>query len=489
MSKYKHGIATSREKTQSVKPELCNELVQCAIGTAPINTLKDPYAAVNVPILITEREEAEDVLGSTDEIERYTLMHSVYATFDKHAVSPLVVINVLDPNNPKHVEAAANEKLTVSKNMALIPESGILLDKLVVSDDTKTYKNEEDYVASFNALGQVVISLTKEGELYGKDSLTVSYSRLNPDGVTQEDIIGGVDENRVKTGTELLDEVYPVTGVIPGIVTAPVYSKYPAVAVALEAKVQKMYGMFNGIAFVDLDSSEDGAKTFDKVEKVKEEKVPVSRWVVPFYPSVKVDGYVLSMSAFASALLQSVTAANDGIPSESIDNMGLKVDGICTEDGTAVVMTQDEVNDYLNRCGVVGAIKLPSWNAWGNNTAAYPKSEDPIDRWIKSVTMLNYLENRFKSDYLSKVGRNANYKLIESVVTEYNMTLNALCPDHLAGAEIVFDRKENPLEQIMGGHLVFHTRYADYAPAEYIENTFAYDISLLEKALEGGNDE
>lgn len=489
MSKYKHGIGTSREKTQSVKPEMCNELVQCAIGTAPINTLKDPYAAVNVPILITEKEEAEELLGRTDEPERYTLMHSVYATFDKHAVSPLVVINVLDPNNPKHVEAVVNEEAAVAKNMVLIQETGILLDKLVVSDDTKTYQCEEDYVASFNALGQVVISLTKEGELYGKDKVMVSYSKLNPDGVTQEDIIGGVDENRVKTGTELLDEVYPVTGVIPGIVTAPLYSKYPAVAVALEAKVQKMYGMFNGIAFVDLDSSENGAKTFDKAETIKEERVPVSRWIVPFYPSVKVDGYVMSMSAFASALLQAVTAANDGIPSEAIDNMALKVDGICTEDGTAVVMTQDEVNDYLNRCGIVGAIKLPAWNAWGNNTAAYPKSEDPIDRWIKSVTMLNYLENRFKNDYLSKVGRNANYKLIESVVTEYNMTLNALCPDHLAGAEIVFDRKENPLEQIMSGHLVFHTRYADYAPAEYIENTFAYDISLLEKALEGGNDE
>ena len=335
----------------------------------------------------------------------------------------------------------------------------------------------------------MIIAVTKDGELAGKTSIKTAYSKLNPDGVTQEDIIGGVDENHVKSGTELLDEVYPTTEVIPGIVTAPVYSKYPAVAVALEAKVQKVYGMFNGIAFVDLDSSATGAKTYDKAEETKEKNVPSSRWITAFYPCVKADGYVLSMSAFASALLQSVTANNEGIPSESIDNMDLKVDGICTEDGTAVTMTQDDINDYLNRCGIVGAIKLPTWKAWGNNTTAYPKSTDPIDRWMKGVTMLNYLENRFKSDYLSRIGRNASYKTIESIVSEYNMTLNALCPDYLAGAEIVFDRKENPLSKLMQGHLVFRTRYADYAPAEYIENTFAYDTSLLEQALEGGTNE
>ena len=138
MSKYKHGIATSREKTQAVKPDLCTNLVQCAIGTAPINTLKNPYAAVNVPILLTEKEDVEDAIGSTTDVEKYTLMHSVYATFEKHAVSPLVVINVLDPNNPKHVEAVTDKEIAIVKNTATIEDTGILLDKLVVSDDTKT---------------------------------------------------------------------------------------------------------------------------------------------------------------------------------------------------------------------------------------------------------------------------------------------------------------------------------------------------------------
>lgn len=489
MSRYKHGMATSRKKTAAPKPDLCASLTQCVIGTAPINTLEDPYHATNVPILITEKEEARYMVGYTSEMERYTIMHSVYASFDKHNVAPITVINVLDPTNPRHIEAVADKELQVMKGMVTVEDTGILLDKVSVSDDSNTYTRDSDYVVSFDSKGFLVIALTEDGALYDKESIHVAYTKINPDGVTDEDIIGGVDKNRVKTGVELLDNVYPETGVFPGIVVAPVYSKSPSVAVALETKVQKMFGMFNGIAFLDLDATEEGAMDFYEVKDVKEKNVPSSRWVVPFWPMVKSDGYVLSFSAFAAALLQSTAAANRNIPSESIDNLDLLIDGICTADGRQVIMIQDDINDYLNANGVVGALKLPTWKAWGNNTAAYPKSEDPIDRWVNGVVMLNYLENKFKSEYLSRIGRNCSYKLVQSIVGEFNMTLNSLTPDYIAGGVIIFDREDNPMESIQKGHLKFKTRYAAYAPTEYIENEFAYDVSILETAFEGGSDE
>lgn len=488
-SKYKHGLSTKRKKTAAVRPDLCASLVQCVIGTAPVNTLENPYGAVNVPLLIEEKEQAEDVVGFTNEIERYTIMHSIHACFDKHAVAPITVINVLDPANPRHVEADVGVTVPIVKNMAVVKECGILLDKVSVSDDSTTYEVEKDYLTSFDSDGYLVIAVTDDGALNGKGNINVTYTKINPDGVTEEDIIGGVDKNRVKTGLELLDDVYPETGVFPSVVIAPVYSRIPAVAVALEAKVQRIFGMFNGIAFVDLDATETGAKNFYQVKDAKEKSVPSSRWVAAFWPMVKSEGHVLSFSAFAAALLQSITAANKNIPSESVDNMELLIDGICTADGSMVIMTQDDVNDYLNANGVIGALKIPEWKAWGNNTAAYPDSKDPIDRWVKGVTMLNYLENKFKSDYLPSIGRDCSYKLVQSIVGEYNMTLNSLTPDYIAGGEIIFDREENPIEKIRIGHLKFRTRYADYAPTEYIENEFAYDVGILEASFEGGKDE
>lgn len=490
MSRYKHGIATKRKKTKMPQPSTGKSIVQVVVGTAPINTLDNPSEAVNKVILLNDEEDVSNLIGDTTEIERYTIMHSVYASFHKHMTAPIVAINVLDPENPNHVEVVVGEEYTVVKKVVTIEDLGILRDKVVVSEGETVYTAGDDYVTSFSDEGFLKIGITGEGALKDKEKITVAYSKLNPDGVSASDIIGGIDENMVKTGVELIDDVFPETKLIPTVALAPIFSKYASVALALESKVQKIYGMFNGIAFVDVATSgESGAKDYTKVKAAKEKNLPASRWAVPFWPLVKVDGMKLSYSAFAAALLQSLTTENKDIPSESIDNQELLIDGICTDDGTPVTMTQDDVNDYLNAYGIVGAVKLPEWKAWGNNTAAYPASEDPIDRWIKSVAMLNYLENKFKSDYLPRVGRNANYKLIEGIVSEFNMAMNSLVPDYLAGGEIVFRRKDNPLENIMKGRIKFSTRYADYTPAEYIENEFEYDVNFLQNALGGGENE
>lgn len=486
MSKYKHGIATSRTKTQMVKPTMCTNMIQVVVGTAPVNTLADPASAVNKPILLTDGDLVADQIGTTTEMERYTIEHAVYASFEKHHVAPIVVINVLDPANANHVEAVAAKEYTISNKMVKIEDTGILRDKVVVTNDSTECKDDVDYVTSFDSNGYLVIGIIDDGALASAQKINVTYAKLKPEGVAAEDIIGGVGADGKRTGLELLDEIYPDTGIIPKIALAPRYSAEKTVAVALKAKVEKIYGMYNAIAFVDMDSSSSGADVYTKVKKTKEDNVPVSRRIISFWPCVKAEGYVLSFSAFAAALLQKITAENADIPSESIDNRELLIDGICLENGSKVNMTQDEVNDYLNAYGVVGALKLPEWKAWGNNTSAYPDSEDPIDRWIKCLTMLDYLENKFKSDYLSKISRNASYKLIESIVSEFNMSLNSLVPDYMAGGEIVFDRKLNPITNVMAGHLKFQTKYADYVPAEYVENEFSYDVDILENSLEGG---
>ena len=317
--------------------------------------------------------------------------------------------------------------------------------------------------------------------------LNISYAKLNPDGVTAEDIIGGVDENGVRSGIELLDEVFINTGVIPAIVTAPVFSKKKEVAAALEAKVRLIGSLHNAKAYVDIDSSESGAVNVFNVAKVKEKNVPQSELIDACWPMVNKNGNVLAFSSFAAALAQAVAAENGDIP-DGIDNRELLVDGVCTEDGTPVKVIQGDANSYLNANGIITAIRLPEWKAWGNNTAMYPASKDPTKRWSKCVMMLNYLQNRFKTEYLSKVGRNAKVKFIKGIVDEYNASLNALVPDYLAGGEIIFDTAKNPPSSMLEGHYIFSTRYADYTPAEYIENDFVYDAQILTDTMEGGDE-
>ena len=49
---YKHGVYTSEVATSMVAPITGTAGLQVIVGTAPVNMLKDPAAAVNVPLLV-----------------------------------------------------------------------------------------------------------------------------------------------------------------------------------------------------------------------------------------------------------------------------------------------------------------------------------------------------------------------------------------------------------------------------------------------------
>ena len=89
--------------------------------------------------------------------------------------------------------------------------------------------------------------------------------------------------------------------------------------------------------------------------------------------------------------------------------------------------------------------------------------------------------------FFQKVDDLTNYRLIDEIVSGFNMQLNSLQgSDDIAGGEIVFDHDENPINEILNGHILFHTRIGGYAPAEDIENVFEFDPTITEAALEGG---
>jgi hypothetical protein len=159
-------------------------------------------------------------------------------------------------------------------------------------------------------------------------------------------------------------------------------------------------------------------------------------------------------------------------------------------DGTEVFLTEDDANDYLVGQGVVTAVYMGGWKCWGSNTTAYPdEKSNPLKRFIKNGMVCSYIENLFKTRYRDKIGRDVKYKLIESIVSNFNFFLNSFVPDKFAGAEVVFDKDKNPLAAIQEGHMVFQIRYADYTPLEWINAEFTWDIEILAKALLGSEDE
>lgn len=488
MSNYKHGIRTGRQATAISIPVTSDGCIQCVIGTAPVNLAADPYDTVNKPFACLTRDTAVSAVGYSTDFKNYTLCQSIYATFNVFAVAPLILINVLDPT--KHVKAEVSKSYTVENGKIVIEETGILLDQLAIGAATgdTVYTVDEDYVASFNSDGTVTVSVVKTGAAAAATTLKASFVQLDPSAVTYEDVIGSIDvQTKKKTGLELVNMVYPKYGYVPSLILAPGWSHIPAVALAIDAKSAAISSIFTGKSVVDLDSSKGKADSIDEVKEVKDNSAISSRSEIVMWPMVKVGDYTLYYSAMLAACLQYLAANNDGVPSRSPSNKDAKITGLCLADGTEVLPDMDEANDYCNACGVVTAINMNGWKNWGNNTAVYPSSTDPIDRWINIVTIFDYIENNFKLTFFENVDDLTNYRLIDEVVSGFNMQLNGLQgSDDIAGGEITFDHDENPIENILNGTIKFHTRIGGYTPAEDIYNIFEFDPTITQAALEGG---
>ena len=127
----KHGVFITEEATAVTVPQESSAGVQVVIGTAPINQVEDPSKVVNVPILANSAAEAMAALGYSDDFEKYTLCQSMYATGNLYQVSPVVYINVLDPDT--HKQALTEATVTVTDRQATVKTEGILKKNLVVN--------------------------------------------------------------------------------------------------------------------------------------------------------------------------------------------------------------------------------------------------------------------------------------------------------------------------------------------------------------------
>lgn len=330
MEDYKHEISTARNSDITVETVQAAR-VQVAVGVAPINLLDSPSSAVNVPFLVKNKKNVKEYLGICNDYENYTLMQTMLASFQKIGVAPIVMINVLNPDNPAHVTAVAGTEYTLTKGSTTVKEEGILLGSIIVSSDGKEGKPNEDYIAAFDADGYVIIAITAEGTFKSATSITVAYTKLNPDGVTAGDIIGGVTEDGIRTGIELADEVYSRFQVVPDILSAPKYSVLPEVAAALEMKAELVGDLINAVAVIDIES-----KTTRKITDVKAAKDILgvySRWTVLCWPKVLMASHEIYASAAVAAMLQYASAANAGIPT-SPDNKDILIDGVVLEGGS-----------------------------------------------------------------------------------------------------------------------------------------------------------
>nr|DAP18348.1 MAG TPA: tail sheath tube [Caudoviricetes sp.] len=483
MAEYKHGIRVFETDTQLEQPAMGYAGLQVVVGTAPINLAKNPRNTTNKLILCRDFDSAKNELGFSENYKDYTLCQSMHMSFRVLGVAPVVFINVLDP--VKHKVSMSEKTVNVVNKKAELNEKDILLDTLVVKSGSNTLANNTDYLAFFKEDGTVVITLIPGSAHDSSTELKITADKINPAAVTVADIVGGYDAVHGKeTGVELVRRVFPALGIVPGLLLAPGWSHDKTVAAALQGKCEKVNGKFRCMCLIDISTVT--ASKYTDVGRAKAQMGVTSKYAICLYPAAKTRGKVVALSAVAGALCTRLDIDNSDIPVRSISNKVVAIDSACLADGTEVMFDEIEGN-AINAEGVVTIINQVGLRLWGNETAAYPSTVDPKDRWISVRRMFNWYENGFITRFLDRVDEPANYKMVESFIDNENITGNALvADDKLAGARFEFDPEDNPVSQILAGEIKFKEKIAPYTPGQYIENTFSFDPRMIESAIGGG---
>ena len=361
---YYHGIKTSEQAT-AIKPAVNTEgCLPVIVGVAPIHLATDP-AEPNTPELCYTYAEAVAAFGYKPDFGKYGIAEAIYTFFSLYGVSPVIFINVLDKT--KHKTSVSNEQVTITDHTGIL-KSDVLMDTLVVKSSENKLNIDADYTAAYDDEGNLVIALVSSSSHYSDETLTVSYDKVDPSKVKNEDIIGGIDaETGKEKGLEVINTIFTKLGVVPGMIGAPGYSDNAEVAAVMASKAASISGLFKAVSIID--GSTTVAKKYTDVYAWKNKVNVTSKYQVVCWPMATMGTKKLHLSTIFMATQALLTYENDDIPYKSPSNKTAQMDGLCLEDGTPVELGLSSAN-YLNGNGVVTAINLfGGWKLWGNNTA------------------------------------------------------------------------------------------------------------------------
>ncbi|MDO4301782.1 MAG: phage tail protein [Clostridia bacterium] len=476
---YFHGISTSQVPTSVSTPVVADTGIPFVIGTAPVHTVGGKS---NELILANSYSEAVAALGYSDDWKKYTLCEVIYSQFKLYGRAPVIFVNVLDSeNHNKNIDTA---EYNITKGKIELPLETIANSVVVKSATTggTEYTEDTDYSIYYsdNAL---IIEVNETGALKEAASAFVSYTQVDSTAVTKQDIIGGYDVNTGKTtGLELIENCFAKFQIIPDLLLAPGYSSDSEVAAVLATKAS-INGLFKAKALIDIDTKT--VKKYTDVNVWKSNNNITDKNQIACYPMATLSERVFHASTIVAGTMAVTDYDNDDCPCESPSNNSAKIDGMCLEDGTEIILNITQAN-YLNSIGVVTFLNfVGGFNVWGNETACYPSNTDVKDYFINVSRMFDWVNNNFILSFWEKIDGNITRRLIDSIVDSFNLYLNGLTSaGKILGGRIEFDSSENDVASLMSGVIKVHTYLTPPSPGKEIVNTFEYDVDYIESFLE-----
>ncbi|MBQ9565357.1 MAG: phage tail sheath family protein, partial [Synergistaceae bacterium] len=473
---YQHGVKVFEWPTKLVAPRAVDTALPIYVGTAPLHLsetgLSDTAKKVHYPILANTYEEAVTKLGYSDDWQKYSLCEAVYAHFALFAYSPIILVNVLDPE--VHKTAVAQRSIPITAKQAILGKD-VILDSVIVKATAEgdALVAGTDYSLGWDSDDNAVLNVLTGGALDSASEVFVSNDILDPSKVTPSDIIGGYNTAKKRyEGLEIIHQCFMKFGKVPSLISCPGWSHLPEVAAIMTAKTHDISGLFPSLAVTDLPCD----NTLDDYTEVSEWKRLHSytdKYQVACWPKGKLGDKVFHLSTLFCCLCAAVDAEYNDLPYASPSNHLSKMEAAVTDTGKELLLDLNQAN-MLNGAGVVTLFNWESgWQLWGVETACYPSNTDPKDRFINIRRFYNWYTVKFILTWFQKVDAPINRRLLETIVDTENIQLNAyVAVGALVGENnhIEFPAEENPTTSLIDGVLQAHTHLTVPPPARYITN-------------------
>ena len=314
----------------------------------------------NVPRLLFTYSDSVATFGFSMKPEiwdNYTAPQMIFSQFALFGVSPLVLVNVLDPTI--HNTRISGEALQLDGFTGLLRVDGVLIDTVTIRNtEGKEYEAGIHYTLAFDRNGLVVVNARRnvQGGISENEELALSYTKLAPEKVDIYDVIGGYDIQTGKNeGLQIVSDIFPNFRLVPGQLLAPGFSSDPVVAAVMETKGNNINGHFRCITLCDMPTmieNDDGRLVqhrFTDIPAWKNRNNFVSTRQVNCWPMLRLGNQKYYFSTQLAGLIGRVDHDNSGTPYNSPSNKNLRINGLCYADGEEVILNNEQAN-FLRAC-------------------------------------------------------------------------------------------------------------------------------------------
>lgn len=466
---YLHGVEIINVDKGAVPISVVKSAVVGLVGIAP----KGP---INTPIAVYGSKDAAQF---GDPVPGFNIPQAIAAIFEQGA-GTIIVVNVFDPDTM--TAAVTNEAHNIESGgkfkLAYAPIGGVITLKNMAG--STTYTTPDQYtVDSYGHVTIVDRVLLPDGDT---NTVKASYSKLDASTINAATIVGGIDDDNVRTGLKCFELCYNLFGFKPKILITPGYGQLSAVrsaflAAAAQYKAVFLFSAPNGTLPADAIAGRGptGSIDFDTSD---------GRAFL-LYPQVKsydpaTDSDIdMPLDAFAAGLICKVDN-NEGY---WVSPSNHEINGIS---GLELPLSAD-ILDANSDCNTLNAAGITTvfgafgtgLRLWGNRTAAFPVSTAPKN-FLAVQRTADVLEESIAYAMMNFIDKPINQALIDSIRDSVNAFMRTLIQrGALVDGSCIYDPNDNPPTELAAGHLTFTLDFMPPTPAERITFKSTVDISLL----------